>query len=120
MFGRTQERDLKWAREQFPLFALRSDSEVRRILSEAQKQVGTVRSVITIASSIVGFLLASLINENWLADTVPQGWQITLLVVAGGLLGMAGVLAGEHVLRRRIEIIANGRPDARGGSRVHG
>lgn len=117
---RTQERDLKWAREQFPLFALRSDREVRRIVSEAQKQVGTARGVITVAGSVAGFLRASWINENWFAETVPEGWKIAFLAVVAGLLGMAGGIAGEHLLRRRIEMIANGRPDAPGGSRVHG
>lgn len=120
MFGRTQERELKWAREQFPLFALRSDSEVRRILSEAQKQVGTARAVITIVGFAAGGLLAGWVNARWFAEALPQGLQITLLFVAGSLLGMAGGIAAEHVLRRRIEMIANGRPGARGGSRVHG
>lgn len=112
MFKRPEERDLEWAREHLPLLTLRRDREVLRIVKEARDQVSKARVVITIAGVGGGYLLADWVQKSWLARSLSEGGEIIFLAVASGLFGMVGGIASEHLVRRRMEMIANGRPGA--------
>jgi len=104
---RSDQHDLEWAREQFPLLARRGDAELLRIVREARGQLWLMTRAIVIAGGVAGALGADWIKEHWLAGAFSESGGFVFIVTAAGLVGYAVSVAIEHVLRRRIDSIVS-------------
>ncbi|NGX17556.1 hypothetical protein [Wenzhouxiangella sp. XN24] len=107
MSKRSDQHDLKWAREQFPMLARRGDAELLRIVKEARGQLWLMTRAIVVAGGVAGALLAEWIKEHWLTEMFSDSGGFVFMVTAAGLVGYAISVAIEHVLRRRIDSIVS-------------
>jgi len=105
--NQAEQRDLRWAREQFPLLARRSDTEVLHIVKEARERLGFAARGVSVSGGVAGFLLGFWIEQKWLTDALPEPggvvFALAMSFVAGGVIH----LIGQGMLRRRIETVAS-------------
>lgn len=109
MSKKSDQRDLEWARAQFPLLARRSDAEVLHVVTEAREQLGSVAKFIAIGGGVLGFLLGSWAEKQWLPEAISGPVESVVPILAAALVGYASGIASEQLVRRRVETMLRAR-----------
>lgn len=105
MSKKSDQRDLEWARAQFPLLARRSDAEVLRLVKEARDQLGVISKFTGVGGAGLGFLLGFWMEQRWLPEAFSGPVEAAIPIVASVLVGYASGIASEQLVRRRVEAI---------------
>lgn len=105
MSKKSDQRDLHWARQQFPLLARRSDAEILRLVREARDQLGLISKFTGSSGAVLGFLLGFWVEQQWLPETFSGPVESVVPILAAALVGYASGVLSEHLVRRRVETI---------------
>jgi len=105
MSKKSDQRDLAWARAQFPLLARRSDDEVLSLVRRAREQLGLISKFTGASGAGLGFLLGYWAEQQWLPETFSGPVESVVPILAAALVGYASGVLSEHLVRRRIETI---------------
>ncbi len=102
------ERHVRWAESNLPVLRMYGSAQVRRIVRQALDEVGETRKLITylggLAGSIAGFAISLLLIDSATSGT----YAIVLAAVVAGLLAYLPSRWADHLLHRRIALIATG------------
>lgn len=101
-----EEKRMQWVRDNIPLLVMRSEEEIRRLVTRATRDTQPYQLMLAIAMVLATTFLNFWLQDNYLDDTSGRAEQYIIVIATASVFAFVMWYLNEQLFRRRIRKLA--------------